>query len=232
MFVFGFSYYHLKFHSSGYNNSHIVYLFPFQFPTHMAVISIFVGLCLFLKKSLCFIYSLKWRILRGNKSQYYLLSPTWRQYILSIYLDFSIALSSATMFSLLEILSSFCFQESILFQFRFFSDSSFSVILKGSSFFSTYALNIMFPPGSVWDPLFFILYILSSYHYTFPYFKYHFLTDDSQIYIFSSLFWMSLHFHLILLQGYFTYEYTSICTFPKPGSCPFLPFLVLYDPLS
>lgn len=47
LFVFGFSYCHLKFHPIGYNNSHIVYLFPFQFPSHMAVIPIFVGLRLF-----------------------------------------------------------------------------------------------------------------------------------------------------------------------------------------
>lgn len=48
---FGFSCCHLKFHPIGYNNSHMICLFPFQFPNCFAfiyshVISIFVGLCL------------------------------------------------------------------------------------------------------------------------------------------------------------------------------------------
>lgn len=63
---------------------------------------------------------------------------------------FSTALDTAFRICLPKIFSSFCFQDSNLPQFFFFSGSSFSVILKSSSFFSTYnSCRIHFGPSFI-----------------------------------------------------------------------------------
>lgn len=90
-------------------------------------------------------------------------------------------------FFFLDILSSFCFQDSICFQFLFFPRSSLKAHHSSLLYFQCYgsfSLSLV--------PSFFNLYSLLRQHSTFPCFMYHLLFDDFQMYVFKSFLWTSL----------------------------------------